>query len=94
VADRTINRMREQVRKRLYLMTLHAEEEMDNDGLTVYDVESIILTGQVIERQRDRKTGQRKYLVRGETVEGTQTAVVVSRWGFTDKLVIVTVYLD
>lgn len=86
--------MREQVRKRLYLMTLHAEEEMDNDGLTVYDVESIILTGQVIERQRDRKTGQRKYLVRGETVEGTQTAVVVSRWGFTDKLVIVTVYLD
>jgi hypothetical protein len=37
--------MREKVRKRLYLMTLHAEEEMDNDGLTVYDVESIILTG-------------------------------------------------
>jgi hypothetical protein len=94
VADRTINRMRERVRKRLYLVTLHAEEEMDNDGLTVYDVESIILTGQVIERQRDRKTGQRKYLIRGETVEGTQTAVVVSRWGPTDKLVIVTVYLD
>jgi hypothetical protein len=85
--------MREKVRKRLYLMTLHAEEEMDNDGLTVYDVESIILTGQVIERQRDRKTGQRKYLIRGETLEG-KTAVVVGRWGFTDKLVIVTVYLD
>lgn len=94
MADRTINRMRERVRKRLYLMTLHAEEEMDNDGLTVYDVESVILTGQVIERQRDRKTGHRKYLVRGETVEGTQTAVVVSRWGPSDKLVIVTVYLD
>ena len=94
MADRTITRMRDRVRKRLYLMTLHAEEEMDNDGLTVYDVESIILTGQVIERQRDRKTGQRKYLVRGETVEGTQTAVVVSRWGFSDKLVIMTVYLD
>ena len=94
MAAHTINRMRERVRKRLYLMTLHAEEEMDNDGLTVYDVESIILTGQVIERQRDRKTGQRKYLIRGETVEGTQTAVVVCRWGPTDKLVIVTVYLD
>jgi hypothetical protein len=94
VADRTINRMREKVRRRLYLMTLHAEEEMDNDGLTVYDVESVVLTGQVIERQRDRKTGQRKYLIRGEMVEGTQTAVVVSRWGPTDKLVILTVYLD
>lgn len=26
---------------------------MDNDGLTVLDVEQVILTGQIIERQRD-----------------------------------------
>lgn len=48
-------------------MTLHAEEEMDNDGLTIFDVESVILTGEIIEWQRDRKTRERKYLVRGET---------------------------
>lgn len=73
-------------------MTLHAEEEMDNDGLTVYDVESVILTGEIIEQQRDRKTRVHKYLVRGETVDSFRRAVVVSRFGPTDKLVILTVY--
>ena len=94
MGSRILVRMRECIRKRQYVMTLHAEEEMDNDGLTIYDVESIILTGALIEQQRDRKSGQRKYLVRGETVEGTQTAVVVSRFGPTDKLVILTTYAE
>lgn len=75
-------------------MTIHAEEEMDNDGLTVFDVESVILTGEIIERQRDRKTREHKYLVRGETVDGFRHAVVVSRFGPTDKLVILTVYAE
>ncbi len=75
-------------------MTIHAEEEMDNDGLTVFDVESVILTGELIERQRDRKTREPKYLVRGETVDGFRRAVVVSRFGPTEKLVILTVYAD
>ena len=75
-------------------MTTHAEEEMDNDGLTIFDVESVILTGEIVERQRDRKTREPKYLVRGETVEGARRAVVVSNFGPTDKLVILTVYID
>jgi len=75
-------------------MTIHAEEEMDNDGLTIFDVESVILTGQIIERQRDRKTREHKYLIRGETVDGSRSAVVVSRFGPTDKLLILTVYAD
>ena len=75
-------------------MTTHAEEEMDSDGLTIYDVERVILTGEIVERQRDRKTRELKYLVRGESVDGTLKAVVVSKFGPTDKLVILTVYLD
>jgi hypothetical protein len=31
-------------------MTLHAEEEMREDGLSVYDVERANLTGRVLER--------------------------------------------
>lgn len=89
---RTILRMREKIRKHLYVMTLHAEEEMDNDGLTIYDVESVILTGDVIEQQRDRRTGELKYLVRGETLDERRVAVVVSKFGLTDRLVILTVY--
>lgn len=75
-------------------MTLHADEEMDNDGLTIFDVESVILTGELIEQQRDRKTGERKYIVRGETVDGMQSACVVCKFGPTDKLVILTVYAE
>ena len=75
-------------------MTLHAEEEMDDDGLTIYDVESAILTGDVIERQRDRASKERKYLVRGQTVAGDVAAVVVCKFGPTDKLIILTVYVE
>lgn len=35
-------------------MTLHAEEEMSDDGLTIYDIEHCILTGKIIERQKNR----------------------------------------
>jgi hypothetical protein len=67
---------------------------MDNDGLTIFDVESVILTGEIIEQQRDRKSRERKYLVRGQTVAGDETAVIVSKFGPTNKLVILTVYVD
>lgn len=48
--DRILKRMRELVRIRQYVMTVHADDEMDSDGLTIYDVESIVLTGQIVER--------------------------------------------
>jgi hypothetical protein len=62
--------------------------------LTIFDVESVILTREIIERQRDRRTREHKYLVRGETVDGTQMAMGVGRLGPTDKLVILTIYMD
>ena len=86
--------MRERIRKRQYVMTLHAEEEMDEDGLTIYDVESVILTGEIIEQRRDRKSRERKYVVRGQTVGDDETAVVVVKFGSTGKLVILTVYVE
>ena len=75
-------------------MTLHAEEEMNDDGLTIFDVERAILTGEIIERQEDQHTGEWKYLVAGETVEGRLMIVVVAKISVTNKLVIITVYLE
>jgi len=37
-------------------MTLHAEEEMVDDKLSIFDVERTILTGKIIERQKDHVT--------------------------------------
>ena len=50
--DRILRRMRELVRTSQYVMTLHAEEEMEADGLSAFDIERCILTGRIVERQR------------------------------------------
>ena len=49
---------------------------MNDDGLTVYDVENGILTGNIIERQRDRATAEWKYRIRGETLTGDDIEVI------------------
>jgi hypothetical protein len=90
--DRILKRMQEKIRTRQYVMTLHAEEEMDDDGLSIFDVERCILTGEITERQKDRATGEWKYLIEGRTVLGNQ-AIVVAKLGLTGKLVIITIYL-
>ena len=90
--DRILKRMREKVLTRQYLMTLHAEEELDADGLSIFDVERGILTGKIIERQKDRVTEEWAYLIEGETIAGNQV-VIVAKLSMTGKLVIITVYL-
>ena len=90
--DRILKQMREKIRTRQYVMTLHAEEEMDDDGLSIFDVERGILTGEIIERQKDRVTAEWKYLVKGQTIGG-DPVIVVAKLSITGKLVIITVYL-
>jgi hypothetical protein len=90
--DRVLKQMREKIRTRQYVMTLHAEEEMIEDNLSIFDVERVILTGGIVERQKDRVTAERKYLVEGDTLAGN-LAMVVAKLSVTSKLVIITVYL-
>jgi uncharacterized DUF497 family protein len=85
--------MREKARALQYVMTLHAEEEMDSDGLSIFDVEQAILTGQIIERQKDTDSGEWKYLIRGKSVEGG-AVIVVSKLSSTGKLIIITMYVE
>jgi len=90
--DSIMKRMREKIRTCQYVMTIHAEEEMDGDGLSVFDVECCILTGKIIERQKDRVTNEWKYLVKGQSIVDSQL-VVVTKFSPTGKLVVITVYL-
>jgi hypothetical protein len=91
--ERILNRMREQVRALQYVMTLHAEEEMDSDDLSIFDVEQAILTGRIIERQKDTETSEWKYLIKGKSIEGREV-VAVSKLSSTGKLIIITVYVE
>ncbi len=83
--------MQEKIRTRQYVMTLHAEDEMDEDELSIFDVESIVLTGKVIERQKDVETAEWKYVLEGKTLEGS-IACTVGKIGVASKLVIITIY--
>ncbi|MDZ7666581.1 MAG: DUF4258 domain-containing protein [Desulfotignum sp.] len=89
--DRILNRMREAIRTRNYVMTLHAEEEMNDDNLSIFDVERIILTGKIIVRQEDKEMAEWKYLIEGDTISNAM-AIVVSKLAITGKLVVITVY--
>ena len=94
VPSRTLERIRARVRERRYVITLHADEEMDEDGLRITDVENALLTGRIVRRQTDRRSRERKYLLRGRSADDTQDVVAVVKFGPTDLLVILTVYAD
>ena len=65
---------------------------MDEDGLSIFDVENCLLSGEIFERQKDRAAAEWKYLVRGGTLDENAQMVVVAKLGPTGKLVIITVY--
>lgn len=73
-------------------MSLHAEEEMDNDCLSIFDVERAILTGRIMERQKDVITTEWKYLIKGHGLEN-EDIVLVGKLSPIGKLIIITVYL-
>ena len=83
--------MREKVRKREYVVTIHARREMLDDDFTIYDIERGILTGEILERQKDQLTAEWKYRVKGKTISSDDIELI-AKLSPTNKLVIITVY--
>ena len=90
--EKALKRIRNQVKLRQYIMTYHARKEMNEDKLTIHQVERVLLSGIVLERQKDKKTSERKYRIRGETLDRLEVEVIV-KIGWTGKAVIITVYV-
>jgi hypothetical protein len=93
VSRLTINLFRDLVRALEYIVSLHAAEELEDDGLSILDLENIVLAGEIVERQRDTKTRETKCIVRGRTLAGV-TAETVVKLGATGKLYFITVYVE
>ncbi len=91
MAKSSISRIRDCIRSLNYAVSLHAAEELDDDDLTILDLETIILTGQITERQRDRKTQEVKLVVRGRTIEDRAAETIV-KFNQIGTLFIITVY--
>ncbi len=89
--DRVLKKIHDKIRMNQYIMTIHAEEEMDDDGLSIFDVERGILTGKIIERNKDINSGEWKYTIIGRTVTGIKVGII-AKISITGKLVIITVY--
>ncbi|HUT54281.1 MAG TPA: DUF4258 domain-containing protein [bacterium] len=87
-----LNIMRARIRGREYVMPLHALEEMENDDLTIFDIESGVLSGKIVERQKDKVTAQWKYRIQGESLSGEEVEII-AKLGASGKLLIITVYL-
>ena len=90
--SRILKRIQAKIRTREYVMTLHAEEEMDDDELSIFDIERCILTGDIIERQKDRDTEEWKYVIEGQSIAGDKVGSV-TKLSITGKLIIITVYV-
>ncbi len=86
-----IERIREKIRLRHYDMTAHAAEEMAEDDLNVIDVEHAVLTGRVVQIQRDDPRGT-KYVLKGTATDSATVVGVVGRFLSSDQYLIVTVY--
>jgi hypothetical protein len=89
--ERILESFRDRIRILDYVITLHAEEEMDDDDLSVFDLESAVLTGEIVERQRDSLSREWKYVVNGKALDGASVGVV-AKLSLTGRLVIITVY--
>jgi uncharacterized DUF497 family protein len=93
VLDEILQRIQAKVRTLDYVINRHADEEMDDDGLSIFDIENVLLTGQIVERQRDQQTREWKYLIKGQTQDNLDV-VVVTKIGPSDMVVIITVYVE
>lgn len=93
MARRVIDRLRDKIRAGDYVVPFHAANELDDDEISIFDVENIILVGEIVERQRDAQTRERKYLIRGETLAG-EAACSVVKIGSTGKVVIITAWVE
>jgi hypothetical protein len=91
--QRILRQFKDCIREKNYVVTLHAEEEMDEDELSIFDMERAILTGNIIERQKDREIKGWKYLIRGQIIDGSKI-VVVGKLSPTGKMVIITVFRE
>jgi Domain of unknown function (DUF4258) len=88
----SISHFRLLIRTLNYFVSTHAAEALEDDNLTIVDLENIILTGRVAASQRDIKTREVKYVIEGATLDG-ESAEAVVKIGFTGQLIVITVYV-
>ena len=88
---RILGQIRALVRRGEYVLSVHAENEMADDGLTDQDLEAAILNGRIVRRERDR-IGRPKYVVEGTAMDGRGLTAVAQPFQTRQLILIITAY--
>ena len=91
MSRRIIDKIGNAIRTGKYDMTYYAVEEMAEDKLGILDVESAVLSGKIIKRQKDDPRGV-KYVIKGLAGDQSTPIGVVGRFKETGIFLIITVY--
>ena len=83
--------MRKAVRAGLVYLTEHARDEMADDSLTFQDVINCILTGAIVDCQRDVGRDENKYVIYGDCVNEGEMEVV-AKLTYNKNVGVITVY--
>lgn len=79
------------VRDGNYYLTHHANEEMSEEGLTIFDIESALLNGKITRIEKGELLGT-KYTIKGLGLDGQTEIKAVGRFTETKAFLIITVY--
>ena len=88
---RILHQIQALVRQGDYVLSIHVENELENDGFTDQDLEAAILTGEIVRRERDT-LGRPKYVIEGMALDGRGLTTVTQPFQTRQLVVIVTVY--
>jgi len=91
MSARLLQRIQTAITQGEYDVTIHAVEEMAEEGLDIFDVEAAIACGQVTKMETDDPRGARCTIV-ATAANGRTRVGVVSRFKETGIFLIITVY--
>jgi hypothetical protein len=87
----TLDFIRREIKQRRYELSLHADDERLNDGLTILQLEFALIKGRILETYPDDPRDP-SCLVLGFSPEGKPVHVVCGR-NTAGHLIIITVYI-
>jgi len=90
--ENILKRLQLSILQNEYLLIFHVEEELEDDDLTIFDLESAILSGKIIQRQKDFQTSEYKYKLNGKTLAGEILEIIV-KFSLRGRTIIITSYL-
>jgi len=79
------------VRNGDYHMTHHSSEEMAEDELTIFDIESALLNGRITRKEKGFLYGP-KYTIKGRGTDAQTEIAVIGRFTETKSFLIITLY--